>query len=335
MFAEYALFLAKIFTVLIAVLLAVMAIAAITSKSNKHRHKDKMDIKKLNERFESMEKALREKILLKNDYKSYIKQEKLAHKETKKSPEARKRIFVLTFIGDIRATGVKHLRDEISALLTVATPEDEVVLRLESPGGIVPGYGLAASQLKRLRAQGIPLTIAIDKVAASGGYMMAAVGDKILSAPFAIVGSIGVIAQIPNFHRLLKKNDIDFEQVMAGQYKRTLTIFGENTLQGRQKLQEEVDETQVLFKSFVQENRPQLNIDEVATGEHWYGKRALELKLVDELITSDDYLLSASKRFDIYELCFSTKKTILERFSSNAHKGLENCLSFFMKGFQV
>lgn len=327
MWHEYLLFLAKAITLVIALLVIVFGILALASRGKARHHKDRLEIKKINEQFQELEHDIQQKILSKTDFKDFLKHEKKALKDQKKSEEGeRKRIFLLNFHGDIRASAVKHLRMEISALLLVATPEDEVVLRLESPGGMVPNYGLAASQLQRIRNHRIPLTITIDKFAASGGYMMASVANKILSAPFAIVGSIGVIAQLPNFHRLLKKNDIEFEQIMAGQYKRTLTLFGENTQQAREKFQEEVNETQELFKEFVSENRPILDINQVATGEHWYGQKALELKLVDGIMTSDDYLLEASKTADIYELCYCAKKSMMEKFTGQTQKAVDYCV---------
>lgn len=326
MLPDYLLFLAKIATFIIAILLLFVGIIAIASKG-KDKSKEKLDIKKINEKLEETTQTLREAVLTKDKLKEILKtekkQQKAADKAQKEGTESRKRIFVLNFQGDIRASAVKNLREEITAILTIATPEDEVVICLESPGGMVHAYGLAASQLKRIRAKNIPLTAIVDKVAASGGYMMACVANRILAAPFAVLGSIGVIAQLPNFHRLLKKNDVDFEQIMAGQYKRTLTIFGENTKEGRKKFQEEVDETQELFKAFVIENRPSLNIDHVATGEHWFGTRALELNLIDDIMTSDDYILAASQEADIFEITHTIKKNLMEKFSTNAQKAFD------------
>jgi serine protease SohB len=205
-------------------------------------------------------------------------------------------VFVLGFHGDIRAHAVRNLREEISALLTLAEPEDSVVVRLESSGGMVHAYGLAAAQLTRIRERGIPLTVCVDKVAASGGYLMACVADRIVAAPFAMVGSIGVLAQIPNFHRLLKKHDIDYELLTAGQYKRTLTVFGRNTDTARQKFAEELEDTHALFREFVQRYRPGLDVAAVATGEVWFGERAQGLGLVDTLGTSDALLQDARTR---------------------------------------
>ncbi|TPW15801.1 MAG: periplasmic protease [Halothiobacillaceae bacterium] len=240
---------------------------------------------------------------------------------------AEKRVFVLTFNGDIKASAATALAEEITAILTVAQPTDEVVVRLYSAGGLVHAYGLAASQLQRIRKRNIPLTVAVDKVAASGGYMMACVADKIIAAPFAILGSIGVVAQIPNLHRLLKKHDIDFELITAGKYKRTLTVFGENTAEGREKFRQEIDETHKLFQEFITTHRPQVELERVATGEHWYGTQAIDFKLVDELITSDDYLMSASETHSVYEVHYTTKKTLAQRFGLFANETIDRIKS--------
>ncbi len=327
MLYEYLLFTAKTFTILIGILIVFAGILAIAGKGKTHE-KGKLEVKKLNKKYEHMQKMLRQEVLDKTDLKHLLKQEKKTKKLAKKLAEqpSRKRVFVIDFTGDIRATGVKALREEITAIIMVATPQDQVVVRLESPGGLVHAYGLASSELRRIRNQQIPLTVIIDKVAASGGYMMAAVADHILAAPFAVIGSIGVIVQLPNFNRLLKKNNVEFEQITAGQFKRTLTLFGENTRQGRQKLQEEVDETQELFKSFITENRPIVDIQQVATGEHWYGTQALKLKLIDEITTSDDYLLNASKDADVYEVSYTTKKGLMEKLSARAGSSIKQLL---------
>ena len=183
------------------------------------------------------------------------------------------------------------MREEVSAVLDVAKDDDEVIVCLENHGGVVHEHGLAASQLARIRDRDIPLTVCVDKVAASGGYLMACVASKIYVAPFAILGSIGVLAQIPNFNRLLDSHGVDFEQVTAGKYKRTVTMFGENTDEDRAKLKEELEDVHALFKAAVSKYRPDLDLDKVATGEHWYGTTALELGLADEIKTSDEFLI--------------------------------------------
>ena len=213
----------------------------------------------------------------------------------------------------------------------MAEKDDEVVALVESPGGTVHGYGLAASQLARFKKKNIKLTVAVDKVAASGGYMMACVADKIIAAPFAIIGSIGVVAQLPNFNRLLKKHDIDFEEITAGEHKRTLTMFGENTDADRAKFKEEIEDAHMLFKDFVNEHRPQVEIDEIATGEHWFAKRAYDLKMVDELVTSDDYLFNASEHKNIYQVSFQRKKPVLEKMLGSTAGILQRAIESFSR----
>jgi serine protease SohB len=240
-------------------------------------------------------------------------------KEARARKKNNQKIYVLDFKGDTAASAVEQLREEITLVLATAKAgRDRVVLRLESPGGMVHGYGLAAAQLVRLRNAGFHLTICVDKVAASGGYMMACIGSEIVSAPFAILGSIGVVAQVPNFNRLLKEKNIDFEMYTAGEYKRTVTMFGENTEAGKAKFEEELQQTHVLFKHFVEKYRPQLNVEKVATGEHWYGQDALDLNLVDKLQTSDEYLLSLLPQHDIYVIQTRKKPTLGEKLGLQA-----------------
>ena len=232
-------------------------------------------------------------------------------------------MYVLGFDGDVKASATESLREEISAVLPQIEKGDEVLVKVESPGGMVHSYGLASSQLQRIKNAGVPLVIAVDKVAASGGYMMACVADRIIAAPFAVLGSIGVVAQLPNFHRLLKKNDVDFELFTAGEHKRTVTMFGENTDKGREKFVEELEETHVLFKNFVSANRPALDIGKVATGEIWYGQNALEEGLIDELQTSDAFVQGRLADWDVFEVTFSQKKNWQEKLGLAAESALE------------
>jgi serine protease SohB len=321
--SEYGIFLAKTITLVVALLIVVGFIVEIASKG---KQKEKLRIKRLNEKYKEMKDALNQEILNKKELKELKKTEKQSKKQQKKTSEeeTKKRIFVLNFHGDIKASAVDALREAITAILEVATKKDEVVARIESGGGTIHGYGLAASQLRRIRDRGIPLITTIDKVAASGGYLMACVADCILAAPFAIVGSIGVIGQLPNFNKLLKKHNIDYEQAMAGEYKRTLTLFGENTEKGRRKFQETIAEAHKLFKDFIIENRPALNIKKVATGEYWLGSQALKLGLIDELQTSDDYLLNASDKAKLYEISYSIPRKKLTKLASAVKAGIEN-----------
>ena len=248
-------------------------------------------------------------------------------KEARARKKTNEKIYVLDFKGDTAASAVEQLREEITLILATAKAgRDRVIVRLESPGGMVHGYGLAAAQLVRLREAGFHLTICVDKVAASGGYMMACIASEIISAPFAIVGSIGVVAQVPNFNRLLKDNKIDFELFTAGEYKRTVTMFGENTEEGKAKFEEEIQQTHALFKHFVEKYRPQLNVEKVATGEHWYGEDALALNLVDKLQTSDEYLLSLLPKHDVYVINTRKRPTFGEKLGLQAAQMAESLI---------
>ncbi|MCP3751965.1 protease SohB [Pseudomonas sp. SBB6] len=321
--AEYASFLAKTATLVIAILIVLSAIAGLRGKGRR-KGGGQLQVNKLNEFYKDLRERLESSLLDKAQLKALRKQQAKAEKQQKKKPEEKSRVFVLDFDGDIKASATESLRHEISAVLSLATAQDEVVLRLESGGGMVHSYGLAASQLARIRQAGVPLTVCIDKVAASGGYMMACIGDKIVSAPFAILGSIGVVAQLPNVNRLLKKHDVDFEVFTAGEYKRTVTVFGENTEKGREKFQEDLDVTHQLFKDFVSRYRPQLHIDDVATGEVWLGVAALNKQLVDQLMTSDEYLSQRAREANLYHLHFAERKSLQERVGLAASGSLEH-----------
>lgn len=321
-FLNYGLFLAKTIT-LVAAIIAVIVFSIVAASKKQVDKKESLEVKKLNKKYDEMAKAMNVGMLSKDKLKKYLKEEKEKFKgaqKDKKDETEKKRIYVLNFHGDIRASAVASLREEITAILTVAGKDDEVFLRLESGGGVVHGYGLAASQLMRLREKEIPLTVSVDKVAASGGYMMACVANRILAAPFAIIGSIGVIAQVPNFHKVLKKHDVEFDQFTAGEFKRTVTMFGENTDEAKAKFREEIEDIHVLFKDFIVQHRPDVDIVKVSTGESWPGTRALERNLVDELKTSDDYLLENSHQADIYEIKYVSKKSVFEKLGFQAQR---------------
>ena len=289
--SNYGLFLAKTLTFVFAAMFLLAGLAALRQRQ-KQGDQGVLKVTDLRERFESNRLQLEQHILPAKQFQAEQKKREKERKRAKKEgPEHELRTFVLRFSGDLRASQVGALREEVSSILSVARPEmDEVLVCLESGGGLVTAYGLAAAQLARLRAAGLHLTVSIDKVAASGGYMMAAVAERIVAAPFAIVGSIGVVAQIPNIHRLLQRHDVDIELLTAGQYKRTLTVLGENTQEGREKFQSQLNETHELFKAFLHEYRPTLDLAKVATGEYWFGTQAMSLGLVDELVTSDEWI---------------------------------------------
>ena len=330
----YGIFILEILTILL-VIAAIVAMIILAKQRNATHHGE-LVVTDLSEEFKETVKHLRDFQLSEEELKQAEKAEKKAKKQEAKALKAKLKngeeetpkpcVYVLDFKGDISASETTALREEISAIINVAKADDEVLLRLESPGGVVHGYGLAASQLARLKQKGIKLTVAVDKVAASGGYMMACVADKIVSAPFAIIGSIGVVAQIPNIHRLLKKHDVDVDVMTAGEFKRTVTVLGENTEKGKQKFQAELEETHQLFKQFVTQNRPHLDVDKVATGEHWFGQQALDLQLVDELATSDDIILEKMKDKSVIAVKYKVKKPLLQKIGKQAEESIEGII---------
>ena len=341
---EYGLFLAKIATFVIAVIILLSVIVGLSQKNKQSGHRGHLEITPLNELYEEMSDAIKFAIMDESLHKAETKKlekEKLkkakekqkALKKAAKNPsedaaviEQKARVFVVNFHGNISASAVTNLREEVTAILSQATEKDEVVVRLESGGGMVHSYGLASSQLDRIRKCNIPLTVCVDKVAASGGYMMACVADKILAAPFAILGSIGVVAQVPNFNKVLKKHDVEFELLTAGEHKRTLTMFGENTDSGREKFLEDLQDTHDLFKQFVSEHRPSVDIDKIATGEVWFGLRAQDVALVDDLQTSDEYLVSRSKQADVFEVAYVLKKKLHQRLGFAAEESADRLM---------
>ncbi len=335
--AEYGLFLLKAITVVVSFIVILAAIAAQALKS-KHGDspKGELHVIHVNKKYEDYEEDLKHSILDKDAWKEEkkaAKKEKKSNdkKQKKEKAKAQNRLFVIDFEGDVKASAVESLREEVTAILMVAQKDDEVVVNVESAGGMVHTYGLAASQLQRIRDHGISLTVCIDKVAASGGYLMACVADRILAAPFAIVGSIGVLAQIPNFHRLLKKHDIDYNIMTAGEYKAPVTMFGQITDKGRDKLQKDLEDTHVLFKDFIAVHRDQINLDEVATGEIWYGKQAIAHQLVDEIMTSDSFLMKEKDEKVIYQVAFTEKKSLPEKLGLAAKYGVNAAIGAVFK----
>lgn len=343
---EYGLFLAKVVTfVVAAIILASVIFSATQRDRSDHEGEGELKIRKLNDQYRKLKESIQSRLMSDAEHKAWQKQKKKEEKAEKKSAKQDKtaeeekaskpRIYVIDFDGDIKASDTDTLRRSVSAVLSVANPEtDEVVVRLESGGGLVHAYGLAAAQLDRIRSKGVPLTACVDKVAASGGYMMACVADKIIASPFAVLGSIGVVAQLPNFHRFLQKNDVDFEVLTAGEHKRTLTVFGENTEEGRQKFLADLEDTHGLFKEYVSERRPALDIQAVANGDIWFGRRALEVKLIDDIKTSDEYLIEACDRGEVVSVSFQRKRTLPERLGLATSAALEHTVWRVLSAFR-
>jgi serine protease SohB len=317
--AEYGLFLLKVITV-VAGIVVIIAVAASAGRKGSH---EGLEVENLNKKHASLVDSLRDAVSSKVERKKAAKEKKKKDKAEAKEESSRPRSFVIDFKGDLKASAVPSLREEVTAILDVATEDDEVIVRLEHHGGVVHEHGLAASQLARIRDHNISLTVCVDKVAASGGYLMACVATKIYVAPFAILGSIGVIAQFPNFNRLLDNHGVDFEQVTAGKHKRTVTMFGENTDEDRAKLKEELEDVHALFKEAVAKYRPDLDLEKVATGEHWYGTRALDLGLADEILTSDELLGLGAEKRDIYSVAYKIKQPLQKRLLGGIDTALE------------
>jgi serine protease SohB len=319
---DYGLFLAKTLTILISI--GLLLAGVIRARRTGHLDGDHLEVTSLNDRYRELAHQLRRASSPKKAFLKSLKADRKAEKEREKNlKESRNRLFVIDFKGDIKATESGALREAITGILLEKREGDRVLIRLENAGGLVTEHGLAASQLTRLRARGIPLIVAVDKVAASGGYLMAVVADRIIAAPFAVVGSIGVVAQLPNFHRVLERHGVDYELHTAGDYKRTLTLFGENTEAGREKLRQQLEETHGLFKDFIRDYRPSLDLAQVATGEYWHGRQALALGLIDEIMTSDDFLLEAADEADLYSVSYATHKKPLDRLLSSLTQAVQ------------
>lgn len=343
---EFGLFIAKAATIVVALVVVISVVMSAAQKDKGDDGDGELRVRKLNEKYRKLRESLHARLLSAHEHKAWSKKHKKeekarakAEKEKLKAGEGqaedKKRVFVLDFDGDIKASDTDPLRKAITAVLSVANPAtDEVVIRLESGGGLVHSYGLAAAQLDRIRSKGLHLTACVDKVAASGGYMMACVADRIVASPFAVLGSIGVVAQLPNFHRLLKENNVDFEVLTAGEHKRTLTVFGENTEKGRQKFLEDLEDTHVLFKEYVSERRPELDISAVANGDIWFGRRALDVNLVDEIKTSDEYLIEACESADVISVTYQRKRTLPEKLGLATSAALEHTVWKVLSAFR-
>jgi serine protease SohB len=334
---EYGFFLLQWVTVLVGLALVVgIIIGGIQRARMQGEPEGKLIIKDLSARLRRRRQQIERALLPdRKALRSWRKQEKQREKDVKaKQSDAQARAWVIDYKGDVQASDTAQLTEVVSALLEVAKPGDTVVLRLESPGGVVPGYGLAASQLLRLKDHGLQLWTTVDKVAASGGYMMACVADRIFAAPFAVVGSIGVVAQLPNFNRLLKKNDIDVELHTAGAHKRSLTVFGENTKAGREHFKQQLNAIHDLFKQHVARARPKLDIDQVADGDYWFGEHALAHGLVDDIRTSDEVLRDLAKTHRVLQLNFVTPKSLQTRFAQGTADAVMHLFDRFQTRFK-
>lgn len=310
-------------------LLVVVAVVVVARIKSEAGERVRLRVDELNDRLEYRRRRLTlaatEPSARKRLAKAFRRDDKSRSRaDRKQTAGSRSTVWVLDFQGDLKATGAGRLAEEISAVTAAAAEGDEVVIRLESAGGLVHSYGLAAAQIDRLREAGLSTTVCVDKVAASGGYLMACAADQLRAAPFAVLGSIGVVAQLPNVHRLLKRHDVDVELLTAGEYKRTLTVFGENTEEGREKFQSDLDNIHGLFKQHVVQRRPTLDVDEVATGEVWYGHDALEKGLVDALGTSEAYLVARMEEARVVSVRLEARHPMGKRLGLAVRESVES-----------
>ena len=316
-FFLWGLFVSKLLTALLLLGLGLMLVAGtVVALRSEKKMSGKLVLNDLNQRYQDYAHQIQG---LRDGAKALKAELKRANKKAKKDEKAqatRPVLFVVDFHGDLKASATDALSETINAVLQNFRDGDAVLLRLESAGGLVHAYGFATAQLQRLRAAGLHLTVCVDKVAASGGYMMAAVADRIVAAPFAVLGSVGVVAQLPNFNKLLKKNDIDIEYHTAGKYKRTLTLVGENSEEGRKKFIEDLDHTHKLFQNHLAACRQQVDVEAIATGEIWYGSDALARNLIDQLGTSDSFILEQLTDKRVVHISYQPKQNIAQKLGA-------------------
>jgi serine protease SohB len=233
-------------------------------------------------------------------------------KELDEKPLAERPIAVVSFDGDVRATKRKIVSALIDELIVNKDKLSEAVVVVNSPGGSVAEYGLLYAEMERIRAAGISLTVCIDTYAASGGYLMSLPANRIVAAPFAFVGSVGVVAYSPNIHRLLKKHDIEPRLFTAGEFKRTVTLIGDDDEEAKQHFQHQLESLHGLFLAAVKKYRTGANFEKIGTGDHWTAEESQtqNLGLVDHIATSREYLLKLNADRDLVHL--SQKKHMLE-----------------------
>lgn len=330
-FFELGLFSLKTLVLVICLFGGIIAILILSSRGKKSSQD--IEIQDLSESLKDKAQQIKTEIYSEPELKALKNKTKLEAKKQKKQKKLKTadsrpgRLYVLDFNGDIKASQTECLRNQITSIISVAEPgKDEVLVCIESPGGMVHGYGLAASQLLRLREKGLRVTVSVDKVAASGGYLMACTAHTIIAAPFAILGSIGVVAQVPNFNKLLKKHNVEYEEITAGEYKRTISVLGEITPEGRKHFEGKLEITHELFKSFVKELRPNLQLDTVANGDHWYGTEALSLGLIDKIQTSDEFILAQAQDRQVLRITTPVRKNLSQKLADAIQMSLENIL---------
>lgn len=234
----------------------------------------------------------------------------------------RKTAVLLSFNGDINATEVIEFGRAVSMIVQMKDLVSEVYIIINSGGGVVNGYGLLASEIERLHYSEIETYALIDQVAASGGYMAACVANHVVAAPFAYIGSIGVVSEMPNFNQILSDNGINIEQHTAGKSKRTVTPLGKITDEDRNEFKKKLERIHRSFINHVSHYRNINDADEnknsiIFSGDYWIAEETVELELglVDEISTSQEFLLDKMKEYNIIEITFQENKTKKSKLS--------------------
>ncbi len=228
------------------------------------------------------------------------------------------RLAVLRFQGlrDLNASGDQRLSEAIDEVLVNRDHFEEAVVIIDSPGGTTHGYGHAYALLERLSASGLKVTACIDRIGASGGYLMALPADRILAGPFAIVGSVGVVAGIPNVKRLLEEKGVSYRLFVAGDKKRVVHFADDDGPEVREYMDEKLAGIHTQFLQAVEKHRgDRVKLDEVRSGDHWSAEESVEkgLGLVDELQTSAEYLLERNR--EVALVMIERRVDITERFA--------------------
>jgi protease-4 len=172
-----------------------------------------------------------------------------------------------------------------------------VVLRIDSPGGVVAPTQEIFTAVRRLREAKKPVVASLGSVAASGGYYVAVSADRIFASPGTLTGSIGVVMQLANVEGLLKKVGVEYVVVKAGAYKDVGNFARAMTVEERRILQNLLDDVYDQFISAVAEGRglePQA-VRAFAEGRIYSGRQALGLKMVDDLGGLEDAIEAAAK----------------------------------------
>lgn len=222
------------------------------------------------------------------------------NKLSRARPASGKVTAVLRFEGDTMATGRQDFARMVDEVLHNKERIQRVIVVVNSPGGGVSVYGQMFAGMERMRNAGVDVTACVDTYAASGGYLMSVPAQRIIAAPFAMVGSIGVVSEFMNFNKLLRRLGVEPMTITAGELKRTVTPLSEVTEENKAAYKAQLEAIHRQFIAVVKKYR-EVDADRVCTGNHWTAAESVELKLnlVDGLATSQEYLFEANQTEDL------------------------------------